>query len=128
MEMERCHLWLARFRDEAEVEDYLREPDVYTDEPISRFAADQGKRFYDHDWVFVEFDEAGDLDAILRAIRAPVGTRNAVLEAAGGVGFRCNAVLAADESEFREPVSVPGGSPRLKYIGCHPLWGETTDT
>ena len=122
MEMERCHLWLASFRDRAEVEDYFRERVPYTDAPISRFAADQGKRFYDHDWVFTEYNEAGDLDAILAAIRAPAGTRAAVLAAAGALGFRCNAVVAADEGEFGDPVSVPG-PPRLECIGCHPLWG-----
>lgn len=125
MEMERCHLWLGRFRDRTEVDDYFEEIVPYPeDAPISRFAADQGKRFYDHDWVFVEFDEAGDLDAILSTIRAPAVTRAAVLAAAGSVGFRCNAIVAADEGEFNSPVSVPEGSPRLAYIGCHALWGE----
>jgi hypothetical protein len=122
VEMERCHLWLASFRDRAAVEDYFRERVPYTEAPISRFAADQGKRFYDHDWVFAEFHEDGDLDAILAAIRAPTVTRAAVQAAAAVLGIRCNAVVAADEGEFSDPVSVPG-SPRLEYIGCHPLWG-----
>ncbi len=123
MEMERCHLWLARFADRVEVDDYFEEAVPYSeDRPISLFAADQGKRFYDHDWVFAEFDPVGDLRAILDAIRAPAGTREAVLTAAARAGFECNAVVVADEGEFPNPVSVVG-SPRLEYIGCHPLWG-----
>lgn len=124
MEMERCHLWLARFADRAEVDDYFEEVVPYPeDRPISLFAADQGKRFYDHDWVFAEFHPGGDLGAILEAIRAPAGTREAVLAAAAALGFPCNTVVVADEGEFRDPVSV-AGPPRLEYIGCHPFWGR----
>jgi hypothetical protein len=104
MEMERCHFWLARFRDQSQIDDYFQEPDVYSErEPISKFAADQGKRFYDHDWVFVEFDEGGDLNTILRTIGAPKGTWEALLEAAKVKRFTANAVVVAAESEFTEP-------------------------
>jgi hypothetical protein len=121
--MERCHLWLARFIDRAEVGDYFEEIVPYPeDRPISLFTADQGKRFYDHDWVFAEFHAGGDLEAILDAIRAPADTRGAVLAAAAGLGFECNTIVVADEAEFPSPVSVVG-PPRLQYIGCHALWG-----
>ena len=122
MEMERCHLWLGRFADRAEIDDYFEEVVPYPeDAPISLFAADQGKRFYDHDWVFAEFHPDGDWAAILDAIRAPAETREAVLAAVARVGFACNAVVVADEGEFPSPVSV-AGPPRLAYIGCHALW------
>lgn len=118
--MERCHLWVARFADRAEVDRYFEEVIPYPEDgPISLFAAGQGERFYDHDWVFVEFDENGDLMAILDTIRAPAETRAAVLAA----GLGCNAVVAADEEEISNPVSV-AGSPMLKYIGCYPLWAS----
>ena len=121
--MERCHLWLASFADRAEVDDYFQEIVPYPeDRPISRFAADQGKRFYDHDWVFSEFHPDGDLRALLGTISAPAGTREVVLAAAIRLGFDCNAIVVADEGEFTDPVSVVG-PPRLEYIGCHPLWG-----
>ena len=118
--MERCHVWLARFADRAAVDAYFEEVVPYPEDgPISPFAADQGERFYDHDWVFAEFDAGGDLGALLDTIRAPAGTRDAVLAAAAG--FECTAVVVADEEEVSSPVSVVG-PPRLKYVGCHPLW------
>lgn len=122
--MNRCHIWLARFPGRDEAAEYLRDAVVYTDAPISRFAADQGKRFYDHDWVFVEFDEAGDLDALLRTIQAPEDTHAAVVASAASVGFACNAVVVADVDEFSAPVSVKGDGYQLAYIGCHALWGD----
>lgn len=123
MEMERCHLWLASFRDQAEVDDYFEEIVPYPeDAPISQFAADQVTRFYDHDWVFAEFHRASDLGVILESIRAPACTREAVLAAATKVDFECNTLVVADEGEFVDPVSV-AGPPRLEYIGCHPFWG-----
>jgi hypothetical protein len=121
--MDRCHLWLARFSDREEVSEYLEEVMPYPeDRPISLFAADQGKRFYDHDWVFAEFDAAGNLGVILDTIRAPAATRQAVLAAAERIEFESNTIVVADEGEFPDPVSVVG-QPRLEYIGCHPLWG-----
>ena len=88
MEMERCHFWLGRFRNQADVNAYLKETVPYPkDGPISRFAADQSKQFYDHDWVFAEFSKAGDLGAILTKIRAPANTRAAVLAAAAALDF-----------------------------------------
>ena len=127
MEMDRCHFWLGRFTDQAEVDDYFEETVPYPeDAPINLFAADQGKRFYDHDRVFAELHAGGDLGAILDAVRAPAGPRAAVLAAAARVGFACNAVVVADEGEFFDPVSV-AGPPRLEYIGCHPLWGNVAE-
>lgn len=124
MEMERCHFWLAQFRDKSQAIEYLRDADVYTDAPISQFAADQGKRFYDHDWVFVEFDEAGDLNSMLSTINAPSITRDAVLARVQGVGFDCNALVVADEGEFSDPVSAQGEGYQLAYLGCFPLWSK----
>jgi hypothetical protein len=123
MTMERCHLWLGWFRDRAEVDDYFEEVVPYPEDSlINLFAADQGKRFYDHDWVFAEFHEGGDLSAILESIRAPAVTRDVVLIAATTVGFECNTIVVADEGEFFDPMSVTG-PPRLEYIGCHTFWG-----
>ena len=123
MEMERCHFWLARFRDYAEMDEYLREIVPYPDDgPISRFAADQGQCFYDHDFVFAEFDEGRDLEAILRLIRAPNATSAAIVAIAQGMAFAPNALFAVDEGEFSEPASVVGESYELVYIGCHALW------
>jgi hypothetical protein len=119
--MERCHLWLGRFNDRSEVDDYFEEVvPCPADAPISLFAADQGKRFYDHDWVFAEFHEGGDLCALLDAIRAPASTREAVRAPAGAIDFKCNAIVVADEGEFLDPVSV-AGTPMMEYIGCHPF-------
>lgn len=124
VEMEHCHLWLARFADRAEVDDYFEETVPYPDDaPINRFAADQGERFYDHDWVFTEFREDGDLGMILETVRAPAGTGDAVRAAAAVLGFVPNALIAADEGEIDDPRSV-AGRPRLAYVGCLALWAR----
>ena len=128
MEMDRCHLWLGRFADLAEVDAYFEEAVPYVeDAPISPFAAGQRKRFYDHDWVFAEFHPGGDLNAILETIRAPAATREAVLAAAAMLGFACNTIVVADEDEFSSPTSF-AGPPRLEYIGCHALWNSVEPT
>lgn len=128
MEMDRCHIWLGQFADHNEVDDFFAEVVPYLENaPISPFAASQRKRFYDHDWVFAEFHPAGDLNAILEAIRAPDSARKAVLAAAAVAEFACNTIVVADENEFASPISV-AGPPRLEYIGCHAFWGSDATT
>jgi hypothetical protein len=121
MDDRRCHIWVGWFNDQTELDDYFEEVVPYPeDAPISLFAADQGKRFYDHDLVCGAFDLNGDLGALLDTFRAPAGTRAAVLAAAAAVGFACNAVVVADEEEFLDPLSVTG-PPKLAYMGCYPF-------
>jgi hypothetical protein len=126
MEMERCHFWLARFPDRTKLDDYLRETIPYPEDgPISRFAADQHQKFYDHDFVFAEFDEGGDLQAILRLIQAPDPTSATIIASAQQMSFAPNTLFAADEYQFSEPTSVVGDSYQLFYIGCHTLWSRS---
>src|SRR5437870_5237705 len=66
MEMDRSHFWLASFQNQEQIDEYFREGYGDDDEPISLFAADQGATFYDHDWVFVESSEGGDLEKLLQ--------------------------------------------------------------
>lgn len=123
MQMDRCHFWLARFRDEHAVEQYFAEPDEYVEgEPISQFARDQHKRFYDHDFVFAEFDPNGQLELLCHRIRLPAETRRKLLSTREE-GY--NAIIGADEGEFFTPLSVDG-DPRLSYIGCFPCWPHET--
>jgi hypothetical protein len=123
MEMERCHLWLGQFRDREQIDGYFLERGRFLpDEPISLFARDQGKRFYDHDWVFFAFNAESDLERILGDARVPEATRHIIRASAGELDFKSNALVVADEGEFQDPVSVQKDSLRLIYIGCHPLW------
>ena len=117
MEMERCHFWLAQFRDEESFESYFAEPEEYSDgEPINQFARDQNKTFYDHDFVFAEFDADGRLDQLCELIRLPAETRDELLKQAGDDH---NAIIAGDEGEFEAPHDVEG-EPMLTYVGCFP--------
>ena len=119
MEMERCHFWLARFRDEELLESYFAEPNEYSDrEPINHFARDQHKTFYDHDFVFVEFDADGRLEQLCELIRLPAKTRDELLKRAGDDH---NAIIAGDEGEFDTPLDVEG-DPMLTYVGCFPCF------
>ena len=119
MVMERCHFWLARFSDEDSVETYFAEPDEYIDdEPISQFAQGQNKTFYDHDFVFTEFDAEGQLDKLCELIGLPAETREQLLKPTEEI---FNAIIAGDEEEFEDPQDVEG-DPRLVYIGCFPCF------
>lgn len=68
MTSEFVDVWLGRFESEAALAAYLEETYSEDDEaaPISRFAADQGQRSYDHDFVESDFfAETADLAAAL---------------------------------------------------------------
>ena len=120
--MDQCHFWIARFRDRQQMESYFEEVErEELEDPMNRFAADQGKAFYDHDFLFAELNEIEDLQAILQGAHVPEQTQQIILELAEKQDFTCNALIVADEEEFRNPVSVRGDSYRLAYVGCHPL-------
>lgn len=119
MEMERCHFWLARFRDEDSLESYFAEPDEYVDvEPISQFAGDQNKTFYDHDLVFAEYDGDGRLAQLCELIGLPADTRDQLVKRAAE-GW--NTIIAADQAEFECPRDIEG-DPKLVYVGCFPCY------
>ncbi len=119
MNLDRCHFWLARFRDEESLESYFAEPDEYFDgEPINQFARDQNKTFYDHDFVFAEFDADGRLDHLCDRIQLPAETRDELLKRAGN---DYNAIIAGDQGEFDTPQDVEG-DPMLTYVGCFPCF------
>lgn len=123
MEMDRCHFWLARFRDQQQIDEYFREEYGDDDKPISLFAADQGQTFYDHDRVFVEASDTGNLRDLLRKVQVPEATGKIVQEFAQRLGRESNALVVADEGEFENPVSVENASYWLVYVGCYRLWG-----
>ena len=73
------HIWVARFKSKEALDEYMAEAIDEDDEdaPISRFAADQGVGFYDHDLVYAEFLK----DATPRALIACWGFPDTATEA-----------------------------------------------
>lgn len=121
MEMDQVHVWLASFTDEQEVDSFFEE--TYTDnddDPISAFAASQDECFYDHDWVFTEFDFKDGIAAVLNCLYdMPDQLKAAVNESLDNAGFEPNAIIVSDIKEVTNPHDKTSGPPRLKYIGIH---------
>ena len=52
------HLWLGQFQSEDRFKEFLRETyDENLEIPMNEFAASQGQKFYDHDWIEAQFFE-----------------------------------------------------------------------
>lgn len=120
MPMETSHLWLGRFPSEAALDAYFEESyGDDDDQPINQFAADQGERSYDHDWVERSFfDASGDLRAQLAPHSYSSSYLDRVIELARARGMvGANAFVLADRGEFEHPVSVNAPSYTLWYLG-----------
>jgi hypothetical protein len=118
MAMETSHIWLGRFPSEAALDAYFEESYGEDDQPINQFAADQGERFYDHDWVERSFDPSGDLRAQIAPHSHSKDYLDRVIELARSRGIvGANVFILADKGEFDRPVSVHAPSHSLWYLG-----------
>lgn len=118
-ETETSHFWLGRFTEKA-LAGYLDEHyDMGDDVPISRFARDQGERFYDHD--FLEHGYYPKAESVREMTDghsyheqwADELVRRA--DADGLVGM--NFLIFISKGEIEKPVSVTGDGYELHYLG-----------
>jgi hypothetical protein len=115
-----AHVWVARFKSKGALEKYLEEAFDEDDEdaPISRFAADQGVTFYDHDLVYAEFVKAATPRALVACWGFPAKATDAVVKAVEALGADgLNASIVADKGEFSKPRSTPGKAYQVWYVG-----------
>ena len=115
-----AHVWFARFESEDALEEYMEETYDEDDEdaPISRFAADQGASFYDHDLVYAQFEEQPDPGKLLGGWGFPEEAVQRVIEAVTKHNVSgANVCIVADKDEFSGPKSVQGEGYELWYIG-----------
>lgn len=118
MAMETSHFWLGLFTSEEQLDAYFEEQYENDDAPISRFAADQGKMYYDHDWVECGFDESGDLRILIKGASYSSDYLEKVIDAAIAQGIAtANAYILADSDEFADPKSVNSSEYKLWYLG-----------
>lgn len=120
-------LWVGAFASEDDFRAYLSESydEDDGDTPISRFAADQGQDFLDHDFIESGFHAtAGDLADLIATHSFAASYRVAASDAfvSSGVGS-ANAVVLAFGRAVSAPRSVEHPSYTLTYLGrfaCDP--------
>jgi hypothetical protein len=119
-----AHFWVGRFLNGKQVADYFAEVWNEEDEdreytPLSAFARDQGKKWYDHDFL-----EYGFSDVVKPIKELAVGHSYSDQWAAEldrrtlatGMG-ECNMFVFIEEDQIPEPRSVEGDDYSLHYLG-----------
>ena len=121
MTSEFVDVWLGRFESEAALAAYLEETYSEDDEaaPISRFAADQGQRSYDHDFVESDFfAETADLAAALDGFSyARAYLADVVAAYRAQAAPPVNVALLAFDNAIRAPKSASSATYWLIHLG-----------
>jgi hypothetical protein len=115
-----AHVWVARFKSQKALDQYMDEVFDEDDEdaPISRFAADQGVAFYDHDLVYAEFLKKATPGALIECWGFPGKATATVVKAVEALGVDgLNTSFIADKGEFSKPKSAKGTGYQLWYVG-----------
>jgi hypothetical protein len=119
-------LWVGTFTTESAFEDYLRETYEEDDTPLSKFAADMGESFYDHDFIEVAYHQepSSDLEALLQE-HSFARSYSPKAVAAHGCLVPCavNAVILVWGKKIEAPRSVRGTDYQIHYLGrydCDP--------
>lgn len=115
-----AHIWVAHFETEDALEKYMEEQydEDDDDAPISRFAADQGESFYDHDLVYGQFHDSPSPQTLIDGWSFPKEAVAEVLAAILALNVpRANTCFVADKDEFSAPRSVKGDGYELWYVG-----------
>jgi hypothetical protein len=121
-EWETFDVWVGRFPSAAAVEGYFKETHTGEEDnpPISRFAAEVGTWFYDHDFMEYTFHDPPVLDFAAAVRERSFATSYAspavkAFEAAPLVPF--NLVLVISGDQIDTPVSVASSDHVLQYLG-----------
>jgi hypothetical protein len=115
-----AHIWVAHFESEEALEEYMQEQydEDDDDAPISKFAADQGESFYDHDLVYGQFHDAPNARKLVEGWGFPEGAVAVIAEAILRLNLpNANTCFVADRDEFSNPKSVKGDGYELWYLG-----------
>lgn len=120
MAIKDAHVWVARFKSQKALDAYLEEDFDGDDDdaPISRFAADQGVGFYDHDLVYAEFRKGATPRELVECWGFPAKAVEKVVAAVEALGADgVNTCVVADKGEFAKPRSATGAGYQLWYVG-----------
>lgn len=112
-------IWLGLADSRSSLEALLEESYGDDDNPITAFAASQGERFYDHDFLESHFlDEPTELADAFAVISHGDEVREAALAAATErYTGRPNCIIADFERQFDQPTSILSAGITLSYIG-----------
>jgi hypothetical protein len=120
MSINNAHVWVAKFKSQKELDKYMDEDfdDDDEDAPISRFAADQGVSFYDHDLVYAQFMKKATPRALIECWEFPEKAVEKVVKAVEALGLEgLNTSFIADKGEFSKPKSIKGKEYQIWYVG-----------
>ena len=115
-----AHVWVAYFESEDALEEYMAEhyDEDDDDAPISKFAADQGETFYDHDLVYAQFHDSPTARKLIEGWSFPDDAVDVVAERISQLDVpTANTCFVADKDEFSGPKSVKGDGYELWYVG-----------
>lgn len=113
-------LWVGSFQSAKAVEEYFAETYGQDEIPISRFAADMGELFYDHDFVYWELHDppARTLEEALERWPQLLWAHPKMVEAFHASPFSpFNLFLVAFGREIKRPASVDLRGQTLHYLG-----------
>jgi hypothetical protein len=118
------HFWVGHFRSEEQAADYFAEIWDEEDEdrehtPLSAFALDQGKKWYDHD--FLEYGFSGEEKPIEDLVAGYSYSDQWAAEVARRAATanlpRSNLIVFIEHGEIDQPQSVEGEGYWLHYLG-----------
>ncbi|HAY13692.1 MAG TPA: immunity 22 family protein [Fimbriimonadaceae bacterium] len=112
-------IWVGTFPSQAALDAYFEESysDTDDDPPISKFAQDQGERFYDHDFMEVKYlPGAASMVELLEGLS---GSHHyaAAITARQAWQPEFNTVVMLMRGEITDPRSVQGEGYTLTYVG-----------
>lgn len=118
------HFWLGRFPNEERVKRYFDEvwdPDDEDREhtPLSEFGRDQGRFWYDHDFLEHGYrEDPGSIAALVEGHSWHEQWATELSRRAAEAGLTsCNTVVFIDQDQIDSPQSITGADYRLHYLG-----------
>jgi hypothetical protein len=121
---ETSHFWLGHFPNEKRVAEYLAE--VFDDEdedrkhtPLSEFAADQGEKWYDHDFMEHGFKKnAKSVEDLVNCYSYYEQWSAELARRAAEAGLtKLNMLIFICKDQIDEPRSIEREEYRLHYMG-----------
>jgi len=115
-------VWLGRFASEGDFESYMEEQYEDDDAPISRFAAEFGLGWYDHDFLEADFrSEPLPVEEFLSGNSYSSSFIADVVAAANRkVLESCNAKILLYDCAYESKTAPMSKTPKLSFIGAFP--------
>ncbi|PJI91313.1 immunity protein 22 of polymorphic toxin system [Yoonia maricola] len=115
---EHLHLWLGRFQSDTALAELFEEQYEDRARPLNGFAASQGQRRYDHDFIEYRVGNGEALEDLIRLNSYSQFYLEQVLEAARASQLQdANLFILADAKEFRTPMNIEKTGVSMTYLG-----------